>query len=109
MENVLFEPGKSILLKESYVSLDKLVTQLQTNKTMKIEIIGHTDNVGDETQNQKLSEVRAKAVVDYLISKKIEKTRLSYKGFGSKQPIASNETEEGRKKNRRVEFVVLEK
>ena len=109
LENVLFEPGKSILLKESYVSLDKLVTQLQTNKTMKIEIIGHTDNVGDETQNQKLSEVRAKAVVDYLISKKIEKTRLSYKGFGSKQPIASNETEEGRKKNRRVEFVVLEK
>jgi outer membrane protein OmpA-like peptidoglycan-associated protein len=107
LENVLFESGKSILLKESYVSLDKLVNQLQTSKTMKIEISGYTDNIGDEIQNQMLSEERAKAVVDYLISKKIERNRLSFKGFGSKQPIASNETEEGRKKNRRVEFVVL--
>jgi len=109
LENVLFESGNSILLKESYVSLDKLVSQLLANKVMKIEIRGNTDNVGDETQNQTLSEERAKAVVDYLISRKIEKSRLSYKGFGSKQPIASNETEEGRKKNRRVEFVVLTK
>ena len=107
LENVLFESNKTILLKESTIALDKLVSQLQTNKTMKIEIRGHTDNVGDETTNQKLSEERAKAIVDYLISKKIDKNRLSFKGFGNKQPIASNETEDGRKKNRRVEFVIV--
>jgi CubicO group peptidase (beta-lactamase class C family)/outer membrane protein OmpA-like peptidoglycan-associated protein len=107
LENVLFETDKSILLKESCVTLDKLVNQLLLNKTMKIEIRGHTDNVGDSISNQKLSEERAKAVVDYLISKNIDKSRLSYKGFGSKQPIVSNDTEEGRKENRRVEFIIL--
>jgi CubicO group peptidase (beta-lactamase class C family)/outer membrane protein OmpA-like peptidoglycan-associated protein len=109
LKNVLFETGKSTLLKESYEALDTLVKQLQLNKTMKIEICGHTDNVGDSISNQKLSEERAKAVVDYLISKNIDKSRLSYKGFGSEQPIASNDTEEGRKKNRRVEFIILKK
>ena len=107
LENVLFETGKSILLKESDVSLDKLVNQLNQNKIAEIEIHGYTDNVGDDNSNQKLSEERAKAVADYLISKNIDKSRLSYKGFGSKQPIASNDTEEGRKKNRRVEFIIL--
>jgi outer membrane protein OmpA-like peptidoglycan-associated protein len=107
LENVLFETNKTILLKGSTVSLDKLVSQMQANKTMKIEVRGHTDNTGDEVKNKKLSEKRAKAIVDYLVSKKIDMTRLSYKGFGSKQPLASNDTEEGKKKNRRVEFVVI--
>ena len=63
------------------------------------------DEIGDEIKNQQLSEERAKSVVNYLISKNVDKTRLSFKGMGSKQPILSNNTEEGRKKNRRVEFV----
>jgi len=108
-ENVLFESNKSILLEESKIVLNKLITEMQKNKNMKIEIIGHTDNTGDEKQNQKLSENRAKAVVDYLISKNIDKSRLSYKGLGSSKPIASNNTEEGKKKNRRVEFIILSK
>jgi outer membrane protein OmpA-like peptidoglycan-associated protein len=107
LQNVLFETNKTNLLKESFEPLDKLLEQLQTNKTMKIEIRGHTDNEGDEKLNQKLSEERAKTIVDYLVSKKIDKSRLSFKGFGSKQPIASNDTEEGRQKNRRVEFVII--
>ena len=109
LENVLFETGKSTLLKESYVALDTLVKQLQLNKKIKIEVSGHTDNVGDSISNQKLSEERAKAVVDYLISKNIDKSRLTYKGYGNKKPVASNNTEVGRKKNRRVEFIVLKK
>ncbi len=109
LENVLFESDKTILLKESDVALDRLVELLQKNKNMTIEIRGHTDNTGDEKTNQKLSEARAKKIVDYLVSKKVEKERLSYKGLGSTQPIASNDTEEGKKKNRRVEFVILKK
>ncbi|MCW3084411.1 MAG: hypothetical protein JWP12_1777 [Bacteroidetes bacterium] len=109
LENVLFESNKTILLKESGTALDKLVELLQKNKSMTIEIRGHTDNTGDEKTNQKLSEARAKKVVDYLVSKKIEKERLSYKGFGSTQPVASNDNEEGKKKNRRVEFLVVKK
>jgi outer membrane protein OmpA-like peptidoglycan-associated protein len=107
LENVLFENNKTILLDGSSIALDKLVNQLQASKTMKVEVRGHTDNIGDELINQKLSEQRAKVIVDYLVSKKIDKSRLSFKGLGSKQPIASNETEEGRKKNRRVEFIVI--
>jgi len=106
LDNVLFKSNDTILLKESFVALDKLVKQMQLNKTMKIEIRGHTDNTGNEIRNQQLSEERAKAVADYLISKNIDKNRLSSKGFGSEKPIASNDTEEGRKKNRKVEFVI---
>jgi hypothetical protein len=106
LENVLFQTNQSTLLKESFVTLDKLVEQLKKNGQLKIEIDGHTDNIGDEIQNQKLSEERAKEIVVYLISKGIDKSRLSFKGFGSTQPIASNKTEEGRKKNRRVTFSI---
>jgi flagellar motor protein MotB len=109
LENVFFESDKAVLAEGSQKPLDQLVIQLFQNKTMKIEVRGYTDNVGDEESNQKLSEDRAKAIVDYLSSKRIEKDRLSFKGFGSKDPIASNDSEEGKKKNRRVEFVILTK
>lgn len=108
LENVLFQTNKSVLLNESFVSLNKLATQLQANKSIKIEIRGHTDNVGNESKNKTLSEQRAKAVLNYLVSKGIEINRFSYQGFGSLQPIASNDNEEGRKKNRRVEFLKTE-
>ncbi|MEI6854382.1 MAG: OmpA family protein, partial [Bacteroidota bacterium] len=72
-----------------------------------IEISGHTDNVGKENDNQLLSEARAKAVMDYFVRKGINPTRLTYKGYGSTQPIAPNTTDEGRAKNRRVEMKVI--
>lgn len=106
LNNVFFENNKAVLPKVSFSELDKLAVRLQKSQ-MKIEIIGHTDDKGDEQKNQKLSEERAKAVVDYLVSKNIKPERLFYKGAGSNKPIASNETEEGRQKNRRVEFVVV--
>lgn len=108
LENVLFETSKSVLLETSFVSLDKLAGQLQSDKSVRIEIRGHTDNVGNETKNQVLSEERAKTVLEYLLSKGIEASRLSSKGFGSSQSLASNENEEGRAKNRRVEFLKVE-
>ena len=105
LENVLFRSNSSDLLQESFVSLDHLAQELQGNVLVKIEIRGHTDNIGGETENQTLSEQRAKAVLEYLVSKGIDKNRLTYKGLGSAYPIAPNSSEEGRKINRRVEFV----
>jgi len=77
--------------------------------SLRIEISGHTDNVGSASYNQKLSESRAKAVVDYLLKKGVDASRLEYKGYGFEQPVASNKTEEGRQQNRRTEFKILGK
>ena len=107
LKNVLFETAKAVLLPQSYSELDMLAIYLRDNKTLKIEISGHTDNVGNEATNAKLSEQRAKAVSDYLITKSIDPGRISHKGFGSAIPISSNDTDEGRKQNRRVEFKFL--
>ena len=74
---------------------------------MTIEIGGHTDGKGSEAYNQRLSENRAKAVVDYLVSKGVDAKRLKYKGYGKTMPVDTNDTEEGRAKNRRVEFKIL--
>jgi OOP family OmpA-OmpF porin len=104
LKNVLFETGKAILLPQSFPELDMLSQHLKDNPSLKVEITGHTDNVGNEATNTKLSEQRAKAVCDYLISKSIDPGRMTHKGFGSSMPIAPNDSEEGRKQNRRVEF-----
>ena len=74
---------------------------------MKIQIIGHTDNVGSDTDNKNLSESRAKAVYDKLIEKGIDNIRVSYKGMGESQPIADNDTEKGQQTNRRTEFIII--
>ena len=103
LKNVFFNTAESILLPASYIELDLLVGYLKENANYKLEISGHTDNVGKEKDNLQLSEARAKAVVDYLISKNISALRISYKGFGSLQPIVTNGTSEGRQQNRRVE------
>ena len=108
LNNILFESGKSVLTAGSYAELEKLFNLLNENTQMKIEISGHTDNTGSESINFALSEARAKVVMDYLVKKGIKKTGLSYKGFGSMQPIAPNTTPQGRAKNRRVEFKILE-
>lgn len=109
LKNIFFETNKSDLLTTSYEELNKLVEYLLKNTYTSIEIRGHTDNTGKEDDNNKLSEARAKAVADYLISKAIAKERITYKGFGSTKPIATNNTDEGKKQNRRVEFIIKEK
>jgi outer membrane protein OmpA-like peptidoglycan-associated protein len=109
LKNVLFENNKANLLPVSFPELEKLVNMLKQNTFISIEVRGYTDNVGKEKDNKLLSELRAKAVCDYLISKHISDKRLIYKGMGSEKPIASNETEEGRRQNRRVEFAIIMK
>jgi outer membrane protein OmpA-like peptidoglycan-associated protein len=86
-----------------------LIDFLILNKSLSIELQGHTDNVGSEEYNQKLSDSRANEVYNYLIDKGIEKTRMTYVGFGYSKPIASNETPEGRALNRRTEFKITRK
>ncbi|MBK8673972.1 MAG: OmpA family protein [Bacteroidetes bacterium] len=82
---------------------------MKKNPTYKVSIIGHTDNIGNEDFNVKLSLLRAKVVLDYLVLNKIDAKRISIEGNGSKQPIADNNTEEGRAKNRRSEIRISEK
>ena len=106
-KNVQFDKNAFTLLSISIIELDKLVQVLNENPTIKLQINGYTDNTGNAEENIKLSTARAKSVVDYLISKNIKAERLSYKGFGATNPIAENNNEEGRAKNRRTEFVVV--
>ncbi len=108
LNNILFESGKSILTSGSYTELDRLLNIMKENAQMKIEISGHTDKTGSESLNFKLSGARAKAVVDYLGQKGIDRSRMEFRGYGSLQPIADNATVAGRAKNRRVEFKILE-
>ena len=82
---------------------------MQSHPSLRIELGGHTDNVGNEASNQKLSEQRAKAVYDYLVAHGVAADRLSYKGYGQSHPVADNSTPEGRRQNRRTVFTILEK
>lgn len=107
LENIFFDTDKSLLLQQSYKELLQLLTILQEHPGMRIEIGGHTDSRGSNEHNLRLSENRAKAVVDFLTRKGIDPKRLQYKGYGSSIPIDSNATEEGRAKNRRVAFTIL--
>lgn len=107
IENIFFETAKANLLPISYERLNHLHKLLVNQPKMRVQINGHTDNQGAAEMNQDLSEMRAKAVVDYLIGKGIDAARLNAKGFGATKPVADNETEIGREKNRRVTFEVL--
>ena len=106
LQNVFFETGSYILSPSSSPELQSLLLMLEKNPGMKMQIRGHTDNVGDKASNQLLSENRAKAVYQYLVEKGIESSRLSYKGFGETVPVASNETPGGRQQNRRTDFLL---
>lgn len=109
LNNIFFDFDKSTLRPESYPELEKLIAFLNEFPTVKIEISGHTDNKGTAAYNKPLSESRAQTVVDYLISKGISKSRLTYAGYGFDRPIATNDTDEGRQLNRRTEFKIIEK
>ncbi len=107
LQNIFFATGSAKLLPASDAELKKLIWTLRNNIAMRIEISGHTDNVGDKEANQKLSEERARAVYDYLLFLGIEAERVTYVGHGESQPIASNDTEAGRQANRRTAFKVI--
>ena len=107
LNNIYFDFNEYKLLEKSFDELNILVKLMNEKSSFKIEISGHTDNSGNEVNNISLSENRAKSVVDFLVSKGVGKTRLSYKGLGSSKPVVANDSEENRKKNRRVEFRIM--
>jgi len=106
LKNVLFEQSKADLLPESFDELDLVVSFLKTNPNVKIELSGHTDNRGVHADNVRLSQQRVNTVKRYLVSKGIEAKRITGKGYGGTKPIASNDSEETRRMNRRVEFTI---
>jgi len=109
LNDIYFNLNSYELTEHSLFVLEGFIEFLNENPSIKIAIHGHTDDIGSEESNQKLSELRAKAVFNYLVSKGISESRMTYKGFGESKPVASNATEEGRAKNRRTEFVILSK
>lgn len=109
LKNIFFEFGKTALLPDSYTELDKVVSFLLEHDIKQIEISGHTDSEGSESYNQKLSEGRAQAVVEYLTSKGVDGKRMLAVGYGESLPIDSNNTDPGKANNRRVEFRLLKK
>ncbi|MPZ77505.1 MAG: OmpA family protein [Deltaproteobacteria bacterium] len=106
LDDVLFDFDKSNVKPEAAKILDRLVAFMQENKDSKVTLSGHTDNVGTEAYNKKLSERRVNAVRDYVVKKGIGRGRISGQGFGESKPIADNKTRDGRSKNRRVEIKV---
>ena len=107
LDNVYFDTGKSTLRSESFPELNELVSYLKWKENEKIEIGGHTDNVGNDADNLKLSQQRAEAIRQYLLKKEIAPSRVIAKGYGASQPVADNSTDEGRQRNRRTEVKIL--
>jgi outer membrane protein OmpA-like peptidoglycan-associated protein len=107
LNRIFFEFNSAELLTASYSELDRLFEILNSQPSLRIEIRGHTDDIGSAQYNKTLSVKRAGAVYDYLIVKGIDKTRMKYRGFGNKVPVADNSTDEGRSQNRRVEIIIV--
>ena len=109
MDQVNFETNSSQLKAESTNQLDKLSAVLLAKKGIKIRVYGHTDFIASEEYNQWLSDRRSKRVADYLISKGVPAENITWRGYGKRAPIADNNTEEGRARNRRVEIDIVKK
>lgn len=107
LDNVHFDTGKASLRPDSFAELNELVSYLEWKKEEKIEIAGHTDNVGNDADNLKLSQQRAEAIKQYLTKKGVSPLRVVAKGYGATLPVADNGTDEGRQKNRRTEVKIL--
>jgi outer membrane protein OmpA-like peptidoglycan-associated protein len=107
LDNVYFDVNKAKLRADSYKELNELVNYLERKKHIRIEIAGHTDNVGSEEANQKLSQQRAESVKQYLVSKGIDAGRIEAKGYGESKPVADNNSKEGKQKNRRTEVHII--
>ena len=106
MDDVLFDFDKSNIKPEAGAILDRLIAFMNENKDQRANLSGHTDSVGTDAYNQKLSERRVNSVRDYVVKKGVDSGRVSGQGFGESKPIADNKTSEGRSKNRRVEIKV---
>lgn len=109
LNNIFFATGKSALSNESFPELNRIAITMAENKTLIIELGGHTDNTGGDEFNLKLSQDRADSVREYLIGKGIEPDRVASKGYGETVPVAKNDTPEGQRLNRRVEFKIIKK
>ncbi len=107
LDNVHFDVGKATLRPESFSELEELVAYLKNKEGIKIEIGGHTDNAGKDADNLRLSQQRADAIRNYVLKKGIQPVRVTAKGYGASQPVADNDTDEGRQLNRRTEVRVL--
>lgn len=107
LEGVQFKTDSDELVGDSDAKLDQVVTILEKHEDFKLKISGYTDNTGDAAYNVSLSDKRAHAAETYIVSKGIDASRVSAKGYGAENPIAENETAEGRAKNRRVEFEIV--
>jgi outer membrane protein OmpA-like peptidoglycan-associated protein/Tol biopolymer transport system component len=107
LNNIFFDYGKATLRPESVSELDRVLGLMKENPTIKVQISGHTDNQGSEEFNRKLSEERARSVVQYLVNAGVSEARLKFVGYGFSKPVAGNETEEGRQLNRRTEFEII--
>ena len=108
LDNVHFDTGKATLRKESYTELNELAELMTLKENLKVEIAGHTDNVGDDDSNLVLSQARADAVRNYVINKGISEERITAKGYGENYPVETNDTPQGRQKNRRTEVRILQ-
>jgi len=104
IETVKFETGSAIIIKESYLILEQVAEVLLRNKAYQLKLSGHTDSTGSERDNEILSKRRALACFNFLLTKRIPRSRMSYTGFGEYQPIEDNSSAAGREKNRRVVF-----
>ena len=104
LDDVLFDFDRSTVKPEAAQILDRLVAFMNENKDKRAELAGHTDNVGSDAYNQRLSERRVASVRDYVVKKGVDSSRISGQGFGESKPIADNKTADGRAKNRRVEI-----
>jgi outer membrane protein OmpA-like peptidoglycan-associated protein len=107
LKNIYFDFDRTTLKSESFVELDKVVDFLKQNPHVEIEISGHTDSKGSDDYNLNLSQGRSQSVVDYLVSQGIDEFRLTAHGYGESKPIDTNDTDDGRANNRRVEFTIL--
>ena len=109
IDNIYFATNSYEINQISEEVINEFISYLRVNKSIVIEINGFTDNIGSSSDNQVLSENRAKSVYEYIISSGIQKNRISFNGFGEEYPVDDNDSEEGRSKNRRTEFKIISK
>jgi OmpA-OmpF porin, OOP family len=107
LNNVFFDFDKWNLRPESFIELNRVVDLLKENPKIAIEMSAHTDSFGSDDYNFKLSDNRARSVMEYILSKGIDPGRITSKGYGETKPVAENDTPENRQLNRRVEFTIL--
>jgi outer membrane protein OmpA-like peptidoglycan-associated protein len=107
LNNVFFDFNKATITSESFKELNQLASFMKAQKTMQIEIAGYTDNIGNDPENLKLSQARADAIREYLIKHGANASKITAKGYGSSDPVASNDTPDGRKQNRRTEVHII--